>query len=118
MRNVFYDLNPEPLSWKEVELEMDRSEEGGESVRDTGRYIRERDRTDSERLVRVETVLNDMDHKLFGNGRPGKIEEIEARIKFLEDQRNRIIAIGTGIVFVIQFLTGNGAISLKTLLGK
>ena len=115
MYNVFYRLAPEPLSWKEFkELEMKPRNED-----------QQMERMDSDRLVRVESIvetigddLQKMDHKLFGNGRPGLIAVMEARIKFLEDQRTKLFAYGSALVFIIQFITGGGVVSLKSLLGK
>jgi hypothetical protein len=40
--------------------------------------------TDSERLIKIETIVGRLQHDLFGNGKPGLISEHEDRIKKLE----------------------------------
>ncbi len=50
----------------------------------------------------VESVCNnvdDMKHRLFGNGQPGELTDIKTRLSILE--KFRYILIGVGLVFSI-----------------
>ena len=62
--------------------------------------IPDMNRTDSERLASMETTLDDIKHRLFGNGRPGHIDGIYNRLSKLENWRWWVvgIAVGAGVV--------------------
>lgn len=48
--------------------------------------------SDSERLAVVEEAVLRIEHRLFGNGQPGELSEVERRITKLE--KAYLIAIG------------------------
>lgn len=56
--------------------------------------------------------LEDMHHRLFGNGQPGEIGSLKARVSALE----RRFWIALGVVAGIGLAAGDGTISLKALL--
>ncbi len=90
-------------------------------------------RSDSDRIVAIETILNQMNKQLFGNGQPGmltvmqqKTEEVKARVVEVErkqaaeenqmiGKRATLAAIVGLVVFLIDFVTGSGVVSLKSL---
>lgn len=68
----------------------------------------------AEELGVFKVVLEKLEKSLFGNGQPGIIDKFEARLSSLE----RRYWIAVGILGTLQFLTGNGVLSLKAVLGK
>lgn len=68
------------------------------------------------RLTRLETTLNDMHHRLFGNGQKGVLAEHDERITENGKKIDRVITIGVVLVVVTQFLSGSGVVSLENLL--
>lgn len=64
----------------------------------------DRDRTDTERLVAIETTVNDIKLRLLGNGQPGEIDKLHARINGigkrvmkLENWRWWVVGIAVGL---------------------
>ncbi len=51
-------------------------------------------------LARIDTMVSDMHHRLFGNGQPGIVAEYNNRLKELEAERNRVI----GMVKFVRFV--------------
>ena len=43
-----------------------------------------------ERLVRIETLLDDLHHTLMGNGQPGKIADLDKDIAELKETHQKI----------------------------
>lgn len=41
-------------------------------------------------LGRIDTLVSDMHHRLFGNGQPGIVAEYNSRLSELEAQKNRV----------------------------
>lgn len=61
-------------------------------------------RTDSERIVAIETTVTDIKHRLLGNGQPGEIDHLHERINAhgrriskIENWRWWLMGIGLGI---------------------
>lgn len=65
-------------------------------------------------LAVMKTVLDRLDKSLFGNGQPGIVKEHETRLKSIEAK----FWIIMGAMGLISFLTGNGVLSLRALIGK
>lgn len=57
-----------------------------------------------ERLARIETTLESIHTRLFGNGQPGLIAQQDARLASLEAQRQQTI----GAVHMIKLLAAIG----------
>lgn len=55
---------------------------------------------ESKVLTQIETTVNDMHHRLFGNGQPGIITLQDNRLKELEADRNKVL----GAVKLVRFL--------------
>lgn len=66
-----------------------------------------------ERLAKVETEVLEMKHDLFGNGQPGIVAKLTESIEQVKANQWRLIIA----LIITLFLTGNGAITLKSLLG-
>jgi hypothetical protein len=76
------------------------------------RGLAERIRTE---LSVLQAISLRLEESLFGkDGENGIIGNLKRRV----DGHDRIIYIGMGIIVAMQFLSGNGIISLKGLLGK
>lgn len=56
----------------------------------------------NDTLVSIQTTVEDMHHRLFGNGQPGIIDRFDARIKDLEAQKSRVL----GAVTLIKYSAG------------
>jgi hypothetical protein len=56
----------------------------------------------ASRLATIETVLNQMNQRLFGNGQPGEISALKARITRLESWFWRA-AGGGGVIFALAY---------------
>lgn len=52
-----------------------------------------------ERLARIETMVEEIYHRLFGNGQPGELDRLNSRVGKLENWRWWVmgIAVGAGI---------------------
>ena len=93
---------------------------------ETIRAVAEASRRD---LAVMQEILRRLDKAIFGNGTPGLIDRIEkldeAKIDSKEyeilekkvEVHERYFLIGLGIMLAMQFLSGNGIISLKGLIG-
>lgn len=57
--------------------------------------------TDSERLVRVETLVEELVKELRGNGQPGRLDEIDNKVSALEKDSARTKGIYAGVSAVI-----------------
>lgn len=60
-----------------------------------------------ETLTRVSTLVEDMHHRLFGNGQPGIIKDFDMRLKELEQVKHRgqgALWTTTAIVAIIEFV--------------
>lgn len=72
------------------------------------------------RLRVVEEWMESTEKRLFGNGQPGAIENIERRIeKVTAEMRRdnaRLVRIALLILAAINALTGSGTVSLHTLM--
>lgn len=53
-----------------------------------------------ELLIRLETIVTNMDHRLFGNGQPGVVKEHEDRLKVVENFRYYLLGIGAVIAVI------------------
>ena len=62
----------------------------------------------------MQNVLSRLEKSLFGNGQPGVIAQHTQRLDKLE----RGYWIALAVVGTIQFLTGNGFLSLQGLMGR
>ena len=62
----------------------------------------------------VQTVVQRLDRALFGNGQPGVIEELKRKTS----AHDKLIWAAGGAIFLMQFLSGSGVVSLHTLIGK
>jgi hypothetical protein len=60
------------------------------------------DQTDGERIASIETLVGDMHTRLFGNGQPGELEGIKARLTRMESWFWRAIGGGAVILFLIE----------------
>lgn len=49
-----------------------------------------------ERQVRIETIVTEMDHKLFGNGQPGVLKLLDDRVKDLEGWKKWVVGLAAG----------------------
>jgi hypothetical protein len=52
---------------------------------------RERALTTDERLGRIDERLERLEHELLGNGQPGVVQRIEARLRSLEGWRSMLL---------------------------
>jgi len=51
------------------------------------------------RLGQIETIMKRMDHALFGNGQPGELNRVNARIAALEEFKWRAVgALGLAVI--------------------
>lgn len=71
------------------------------------------------RLMVVEEWMEATEKRLFGNGQPGAIENIERRIekvtKEIRSDNARLVKIALVILATISALTGSGTVSLHAL---
>lgn len=51
-------------------------------------------------LVRTKTLVEDMHHRLFGNGQPGILDKQDRRIKTLEE----VEAKGKGVIWTVGII--------------
>jgi hypothetical protein len=55
-------------------------------------------------LARIVAVVEDMHHRLFGNGQPGELADLKNRASSLEEFKNKVlgalIIIATGITVI------------------
>lgn len=58
--------------------------------------------SNTQQLTRVCTLVEDIHHRLFGNGQPGFIKDSEDRIKSLENYRSYV----RGALVVISMVAG------------
>lgn len=79
-------------------------------------------RIHSDEISVLKVLIEKLDASLFGgNGRDGVIEKFESRLKIIEDRMSIIERrwwILLGVLGTLQFLSGNGILSLKGLIGK
>jgi len=59
--------------------------------------------TDKERLRAIEEILGRMEQRLFGNGQPGELSVIKARITSLEQYRWQLGAVISAAIAAIEF---------------
>jgi hypothetical protein len=52
--------------------------------------------SDSDRLAVIERVVLDMEKRLFGNGQPGVIDQLNKRVLSLENFRWWVLGLGVG----------------------
>lgn len=62
----------------------------------------------------MKTVVNSLQKSLYGNGQPGELDRINKKIAY----HDKWLYVATGAIIVMQFLSGSGLISLKSLFGK
>lgn len=74
--------------------------------------------SDRDRLARIEQILSDLSHRLYGNGQPGEIEVLRGRVSKLENITLRAVTIITAAAFLFNVLSGSGILSLETFLGR
>lgn len=55
-----------------------------------------------QRQVHIETLVGDLRQRLYGNGQPGDIETMEARITKLESWFWRAVGAGGVLLFILQ----------------
>jgi hypothetical protein len=62
------------------------------------------ERSDSERIAIIETIVKNLEHRLLGNGKPGEVETLHSRLNAhgkriadLEHWRWWLLGIGLGI---------------------
>lgn len=60
--------------------------------------------TDSERLAKVETIVEVIHDRLFGNGQPGELSKLDDRVQVLENNKNRIIGAFSIVSVLMTFL--------------
>ncbi len=60
--------------------------------------------TDKERLTEIETILGRMEQRLFGNGQPGELSGIKARVTELEKLRWQLIGGAAVVVALAEYL--------------
>lgn len=57
-----------------------------------------------EQLATIKAVVEDMHHRLFGNGQPGELAELRGRASSLEEFKNKVLGalviIGTALGIV------------------
>lgn len=61
-----------------------------------------------ERLARMETILERLDHQLLGNGQKGEIEKLKDRIVPLEDTAAKARGAFYTLSTIITFIGGGG----------
>ena len=61
-----------------------------------------------ERLSAIEVTLGHMDRRLFGNGQPGELALLSARVAHLETQSWKVAGAMGLALFLLNFLTGSG----------
>ena len=68
-------------------------------------------RTDSERLAAIETSLNNIEKRLFGNGQPGELEQLHERINAhgkrvssLENWRWWLTGVAVGVGTLLGYI--------------
>lgn len=70
-----------------------------------------------ERLSAIEVTLGHMDRRLFGNGQPGELALLSARVAHLETQSWKVAGAMGLALFLLNFLTGSGLLSASRLFG-
>jgi hypothetical protein len=55
---------------------------------------------ESIQLTKVVTIVEDMHHRLFGNGQPGFVKETEGKIANLEADRNKVLGVAKFVKFM------------------
>ena len=75
----------------------------------------DRERSLNERVTIVEVEQERTSHALFGNGQPGAIQRMEARMQALEDKIGKLVIA----VVALAAIAGGGEVAgiLKALLG-
>lgn len=61
----------------------------------------------SDDLVRTKTLVEDMHHRLFGNGQPGIIATMDSRVEKLETVKHKgqgVLWTLTVIVAIVEFI--------------
>lgn len=66
------------------------------------------------RLVRVETIVKEIDERLFGNGQEGIVQSNERRITKLEALAIKIGVIAGGLIILIEVMH---ELPIKAMLG-
>lgn len=84
--------------------------------------IRDICRIHSDEISVLKVLLEKLDISLFGgSGREGIVTKFESRLEAIENRMSateRKWWILLGVLGALQFLTGNGVISLKGFIGK
>jgi hypothetical protein len=57
-----------------------------------------------ERLARIETIVERLDHQMLGNGQPGVIAQHDARLTSLETSRAKLAGGVTAVSLVAGFI--------------
>lgn len=60
-----------------------------------------------QRLARIEAIVEDMHHRLFGNGQPGEVQTIKDDVSSLKSSRSWV----KGGIAVLGFLVGADGIA-------
>lgn len=60
------------------------------------------EREDHDMLVKVSTVVDEIYHRLFGNGNEGELDQIKGRTGSLEEFKNKVL----GAVILLSCLLG------------
>lgn len=63
-------------------------------------------------LARVETMVTETHHRLFGNGQPGIVKNYEDRLNSLEGDRNFSRGFKWTVATALSLLTSGGVIEL------
>ena len=56
----------------------------------------------AERMARVEEVAMNLQHRLFGNGQPGEISDLDKRLNHLEKRENRLMGFVSAVVLFME----------------
>jgi hypothetical protein len=70
------------------------------------------DLTDHDLLIRIATVVESLDHRLFGNGNPGEIDKLRADQKKTQEFDNKLLG---GILVLSFMLTVFGSLLVRHL---
>lgn len=65
-------------------------------------YTPNPDAEDGERIAQVETVVCDMHTRLFGNGQPGILKDLDGRVSSIEKWMWRCIGGGAVLVAIFE----------------
>lgn len=67
------------------------------------------EKNDHDLLISIATIVDNIEHRLFGNGQPGELDELKDRTVSLEEFKNRVM----GALILLSVITGG---SLATII--